>query len=97
MIARMDRVLEIGGYAAGYCGRLFAQSGYEVVRLESPPAPAWTSQEAQNLYLHAGKRRVATASPEMTAEMAAKADVVVVEAESADAVTALGFDDWQRP
>ena len=97
MIAAMDRVLEIGGYAAGYCGRLFAQSGYDVVRLESPPAPAWTSQEAQNLYLHAGKRRVATVSPETTAEMAAKADVVVVEAESADAVTALGFDDWRTP
>ena len=30
----MDRVLEVGGYAAGYCGRLFAQSGHEVVRVE---------------------------------------------------------------
>ena len=31
----MDRVLEIGGFAAGYCGRLFVQGGAEVVRIES--------------------------------------------------------------
>ena len=31
----MDRILEIGGFAAGYCGRLFAQSGYDVVVLDS--------------------------------------------------------------
>ena len=30
----MDRVLEVGGYAAAYCGRLFAQCGCEVVRVE---------------------------------------------------------------
>ena len=96
----MDRVLEVGGYAAGYCGRLFAQSGYDVVRLESPPAPAWVSREAQDLYLHAGKRRIAVNAAEdaaLVAEMAAKADVVVVEADGADAVASLGFDAWQAP
>ena len=32
---RMDRVLEVGGYAAGFCGRLFAQCGAEVARVEA--------------------------------------------------------------
>ena len=94
----MDRVLEIGGYAAGYCGRLFAQAGHEVVRVESAvPAPAWVSQEAMNLYLHAGKRRLRTDDKELLAELAAKADVVVAEAEGADALDALGFDDFKAP
>ena len=29
-----DRILEIGGYSAGFCGRLFAQNGHEVTRVE---------------------------------------------------------------
>ena len=32
---RMDRVLEVGGYAAGFCGRLFAQCGAEVAHVEA--------------------------------------------------------------
>ena len=92
----MDRVLEIGGHAAGYCGRLFAQSGHEVVRVESP-APAWVSQTAMDLYLHAGKRRVAIDDHALIAELAAKADVVIAEAEGADAIDALGFDDFDAP
>ena len=31
----MDRVLEVGGYAAGFCGRLFAQCGAEVAHVEA--------------------------------------------------------------
>ena len=94
----MDRVLEIGGYAAGFCGRLFAQRGFEVVRVESPAAmPAWVSQQAMNLYLHAGKRRLQTTDPGLIAELAARADVVVAEAADADAVDALGIDDWRTP
>ena len=94
----MDRVLEIGGYAAGFCGRLFAQSGHEVVRVESStPAPAWTSQTAMDLYLHAGKRRVYTDDKGLMAELAMQADVVVAEADDADAVDALGFDDLAAP
>ena len=87
-------MLEIGGHAAGYCGRLFAQSGHEVVRVEST-APAWVSQTAMNLHLHAGKRRVAIDDQSLVAELAAKADVVIAEAEGADALDALGFDDFE--
>ena len=94
----MDRVLEVGGYAAGYCGRLFAQSGHEVVRVEpATPAPAWVSQTALSMYLHAGKRRLCTDDQGLVAELAEKADVVVVEADGADALDALGFDDLQAP
>ena len=97
IIAMMDRVLEIGGYAAGYCGRLFAQSGCEVVRVESPPPPAWVSRQALDVYLHAGKRRATMPSATRLAEMAAEAQVVIVEADGADAAAALGVDDWQTP
>ena len=94
----MDRVLELGGYAAAFCGRLFAQSGYEVVRVEPPvPPPAWVSQTAMDLYLHPGKRRVRTDDRGLIAELAARADVVVVEAEGADALDELGLDSWQTP
>ena len=94
----MDRVLELGGYAAGYCGRLFAQSGYDVVRVEpSEPPPAWVSQTAMDLYLHPGKRRIRTDDAGLIAELASRADVVIAEAETADAVDALGFDAWQTP
>ena len=96
MIHGMDRVLEIGGHAAGYCGRLFAQAGHEVVRAESA-SPAWVSETAMNLYLHAGKRRVRTEDQALVAELAAQADVVVAEAESADAIDALGLDDFKAP
>ena len=92
----MDRVLEIGGYAAGFCGRLFVQRGYDVVRVETPgAAPAWVSQRAMDLYLHAGKRRLQCTNAALVAKLAANADVVVAEAGSADAVAALGIDDWQ--
>ena len=93
----MDRVLEIGGYAAGYCGRLFAQAGHDVVRVEGPLGPAWASDEAMALYLHPGKRRVATSDASLLAELANRADVVVAEAANADAVAALGMDDWRTP
>ena len=86
-------MLEIGGYAAGYCGRLFAQAGHDVVRVEGPPGPAWASDEAMALYLHPGKRRVATADAALLAELAGQADVLVVEAANAYAVAALGMDD----
>ncbi len=99
----MDRVLEIGGYAAGLCGRLFVQSGYEVVRVESAePPPAWVGQAAMELFLHPGKRRVggfdsALLDSGLIAELAAQADIVIAEAASADAILKLGFDDWRAP
>ncbi len=94
----MDRVLEIGGFAAGFCGRLFTQSGYEVVRIESGAVePAWVRSEAMSLFLHPGKRRVRTDDPALIADLAAHADVVVAEARDADGLDALGFDDWTTP
>lgn len=94
----MDRVLELGGHAAGFCGRLFAQSGYDVVRIEpSDSVPAWASQTAMDLYLHAGKRRVRTDDAGLVAELAGRADIVVAEAETADALATLAFDTWATP
>ena len=54
------KVLEIGGYAAGYFGRLFARQGAEVTRLElEAESAAWASSEAMHLFLHEGKKSVA--------------------------------------
>jgi crotonobetainyl-CoA:carnitine CoA-transferase CaiB-like acyl-CoA transferase len=50
-----------------------------------------------DLYLNAGKRRLGTEDPALIAELAARADVVVAEAESAEALAALGFDAWPSP
>lgn len=54
------RVLELGGAAAGYAGRLFAHLGAEVVRLSDPELDADTHDDmfaqAQSLYLHGGKQ-----------------------------------------
>ncbi len=94
----MDRVLEIGGFAAGFCGRLFRQAGHEVVRVETgDEPPGWVSAAALDLYLHPGKRRVVTRDRGLIAELSARADVVVAEAASSDALDALGFDDWATP
>ena len=94
----MDRVLELGGHAAGYCGRLFVQADCEVVRVETGERPpGCVSDEALDLFLHAGKRRIRTDDPELIAELAAKADVVVAEGATADAIEALGFDEWDAP
>ena len=94
----MDRVVEIGEFAAGFCGRLFAQSGHDVVRIE-PEAdqPAWVTAEAMALFLHPGKRRVRTDDHGLIAELAAQADIVIAEAKDADAIDALGFDAWTTP
>ena len=94
----MDRVLEVGGYAAGFCGRLFAQCGCEVVRIElSAAQPACVSDEAMDLHLHPGKRRLQTDDPAVVAALAERADIAIAHAETADALLALGFDDWRAP
>ena len=91
----MDRILEIGGFAAGFCGRLFVQDGCEVVRVEhAEPMPGWVSPAALDLYLHAGKRRLQTGDNSLIAALASKADIVVVETPDADGLDALGFDTW---
>ena len=53
------RILEISDHegAAAYCGKLFRRWGHEVVRVESPDRAA--PDEAAELYLNGGKRRVA--------------------------------------
>jgi len=94
----MDRVLEIGNHAAGYCGRLFVQAGYEVVRIEpATRAPAWVRDEAMDLFLHPGKRRVAVDSIELIEQLANQADVVILEADSSDSVDRYRFDQWSTP
>jgi len=93
-----ERVLEIGHFAAGYCGRLFAHAGYDVVRIETGArAPGWVTPAASDLYLHAGKRRVATAEPRLIAELADSAQIVIAEAATADELDALGFAAWNAP
>ena len=80
----MDRILEIGQFAAGYCGRLFVE-----------PAPGWVSNRASDLFLHAGKKRLQTSDPTLIRELADKADIVIAEAATADQLSQLGFDSWQ--
>ena len=94
----MDRVLEIGGYAAGYAGRLFVQAGYEVVRVESATrTPGWVRDEALDLFLHPGKRRVAADSTGLIEQLADAADIVILEADSANSILEYRFDRWQTP
>ncbi|MEM7079666.1 MAG: CoA transferase [Pseudomonadota bacterium] len=89
------KVLELGDYAAGYAGRLFAHQGADVVRVETPARePAWASAAAMTLYLHANKRRVVDVSPVVMAQLAAQADVVICEGATASAVQATGFDEF---
>ena len=90
----MDRVLEIGGYAAGYAGRLFVHAGADVVRQVGVREPAWASAAGMDSFLHAGKRRVVIDDAPLLQRLAQQADVVVVHAENAQAVDALGVLDW---
>jgi len=91
----MDKVLELGGYAAGYAGRLYVHAGADVVRIEHRSAPpAWASSLAMDGFLHSGKRRIQTADATLIGQLAEAADVVICEAAGADAVQALGFADW---
>jgi crotonobetainyl-CoA:carnitine CoA-transferase CaiB-like acyl-CoA transferase len=83
-LARCLKVIEMGGYAAGYAGRLFVRDGADVVRVEpTVEKPSWASYEAMETYLHAGKRRVARVSERVLADLIQAADVVVCEVDSA--------------
>ena len=91
----MIKVLEIGGYSAGYLGRLFAQQGAEVVRLKSDPvSPAWATEQAMSAFLHNNKSCVTGPDQQGLARLAEQANVVVCEAETAAELEQLGFDDW---
>ncbi len=93
----MTRVLEIGGYAAAYAGRLFVHAGCDVVRVETrSPDPAWASGNAMDAFLHDGKRQASVEENTLT-ELANAADVVVVHMPGAGAVISLGFDQWKTP
>ena len=84
------KVIELGGYAAGYAGRLFVREGADVVRVEpSSEKPGWASNEALEAYLHAGKRRVAGVGDGVLAELVQAADVVVCEVDRAQQYEAL--------
>ena len=92
------RVLEVGNFAAGYAGKLFAHAGCDVVRIEPERRKAcWVSERAMDLFLHHDKRRVNTQDHELVAQLANKADVVVVDGESASEILSLGFETWQTP
>ena len=54
-------ILELGNFAAGFCGRLFAQAGHEVVRIEPPePAPGWDIDGYRSSTWRAGDSRFQT-------------------------------------
>ena len=92
------RVLEIGDYAAGYAGKLFAHAGFEVVRIEPKERKAcWVSDRAMDLFLNFDKKRLCTEDPTLIGELAEKANIVVLDAESTDEVEALGFQTWGTP
>jgi crotonobetainyl-CoA:carnitine CoA-transferase CaiB-like acyl-CoA transferase len=89
------KVLEIGGFSAGYFGRLFAQYGATVVRVDQGNSHCpWVSEKSNDAYLHANKYCVEAANPVQLSGLADEADVVVCEAETADELADLGFDEW---
>lgn len=97
------RVLEIGSFAAAYCGRLWQRAGADVVQVQpSHNKRGWVSQAASAAFTDMGKRRVDLKKDNMTkgaslASLAARADIVIAEAATADELLALGFDDWSTP
>lgn len=50
-----------------------------------------------NLFLHAGKTRLSVNDSAVVHDLANKADIVVLEARSADEIDSFGFDEWQAP
>ena len=94
----MFRVVEIGGYAAGYCGRLFVQTGNPVTHITvGQPPPVWTSKDAMNVFLHSDKAMLETQDLNEMKQLADTADIVILEASTADDVEEFGFDDWSCP
>ncbi len=74
------RVLELAGPFGDYAGKLFADMGADVVRVEGPGGPA--SGSARDRYMHLAKRRMALdlgadRDRERIGEMAATADLVI--------------------
>jgi len=91
----LDRVLEIGGWAASYAGRLLVHAGADVVRVDrGMQDAAWASELAMDAYLHPGKRRIATDDLSLITQLAEASDVVICQAATAAALDELGFNSW---
>lgn len=81
------KVLEIGNIgAAGYAGKLFQRWGADVIRIDLPkePVPLRTEHVAVDLYLHAGKQRIAinietAAGRDLVRRLAEKVDVLITD------------------
>ena len=81
------RVLEIGdGLPVAYCGRQFALWGADVAVVEGPAgsplrrrAPRLGGESLAWAYVAAGKRSVAGAAPEDLFDLAARADVLILD------------------
>lgn len=80
------RVLESSnGIAASYCGKMFADAGADVVKLESPQGDSmrrWSAGGAPGAlfdYLAAGKRSVVRREEGQIAALLAGADIVVTD------------------
>lgn len=94
------RILEIGdNCAAGYAGKLFARWGAEVIRVDAVDAVATYPQRAEHtavdLYLHAGKTRMAIdymkpAGRQLLHRLAAKVDILMTDLSAID----LELIDW---
>ena len=94
----MDRVVEIGGYAAGYCGRLFAQTGHEVVRVDmGEQHPSYVSRTAMNAFLHSHKKTLETSDRGLVRQLVDEADVAVLDVETTSETFNWDFDEWNCP
>jgi crotonobetainyl-CoA:carnitine CoA-transferase CaiB-like acyl-CoA transferase len=91
------RVAEISaGIAAAYCGKLFADAGADIVKIEPPggdPLRRWSAAGTEIAagesgvffgYLHAGKRSVVAGADPATTASLAEADLVITD----------GSDGW---
>ncbi|MCY4143554.1 MAG: CoA transferase [Gammaproteobacteria bacterium] len=91
----MDKIVEIGGYAAGYCGRLFAQSGHDVVRVDTGERdPAYVSREALKAFLDGGKQIIETSNAALIRRLVEEADVIILDADCADSIDNWNLDEW---
>ncbi|MCB1684254.1 MAG: CoA transferase [Pseudomonadales bacterium] len=80
------RIVELGdNSAAGYCGRLFALAGHEVIRVDSMDAgPMDHSALALDIYLHSDKKRLtlnyqSPAGRQVLSDLIDHADVLVAD------------------
>ena len=92
------RVLEFGDrVAAGYCGKLFARWGAEVIRVDGIDAPKTPMATVLDGYMHRGKRRVGLDRSSATGRtlldrLAQESDILICDG-SAPELEALG---WQK-